>query len=470
MHFIGVKARLLTDETCRKWRYGWAHKAGELVQVAQYPGADGQGIVAQKWRSRDKRFGWVGQPPQAETLYGRHLWGRDSGRRVIVTEGELDALSMSQVLNHKWPVVSLVNGAGSAEKAFRSNLEWLEQFEEVVLLLDQDEEGRKAAEAAAAVLSPGRAKIARLPLKDASDMLVAGRVKELCDAQWEATTWRPDGVLEGDELWAKVSAPMDSNSVPYPWSGLQSRLHGLRRREIVTVCAGTGIGKSTVARELGLHLVKSGERLGVIALEESVRETALGMLGTIVGKHLRLTDPDWAELRPTWDRDLRDRLVIYDHFGSLDSKTLLSRIRYMTKGLRCSWILFDHLTIAVSGLESENERKDIDILCTHLRQLAEEAGCGILLVSQLKRRGGQGKGFEEGAVPRLSDLRGSSSIEQVSNIVIGLSRDTTEGEEHTTLTVLKNRFSGETGPAGILEWSLDQGRYTEVSCFDEAPA
>jgi len=467
VHFRSIPARHLTEETCRKWRYGVANWNGETVQVAQYVATDGHGVAAQKVRTRDKRFSWVGNPKAAESLYGRSLWGRDKGRRVIVVEGEIDALSLSQVLDHKWPVVSLSNGAGSAERAVRDNLEWLEQYDEVVLMLDQDDEGRKGAEAAAAVLSPGKARIAVLPLKDASDMLKAGRVKELCDAQWEARAWRPDGVLEGDELWAKVSAPMDTNSVPYPWAGLQAKLHGLRRREIVTVCAGTGIGKSTVARELGLHLIRSGEKLGVIALEESVRETALGMLSNLTGRHLRLEEPDWAALRPVWEEQVKDRLAIFDHFGSLDSKKLLSRVRFMTKGLGCGWILFDHLTIAVSGLESENERKDIDVLCTSLRQLVEEAGCGLILVSQLKRRPGQGKGYEEGAVPRLSDLRGSSSIEQVSNIVIVLSRDTTAGDGLTDLNVAKNRFTGETGPAGTLEWSLTQARYTEMTCFPE---
>ncbi len=465
VRFSGVTSRGLTAETCQHWRYGWASKDGELVQVAQYAQAGADAIVAQKWRSKDKRFGWVGAPQAAESLFGRYLW-RDAGKRVIVTEGEIDALSMSQALDHKWPVVSLANGAGSAEKAFRHNLEWLERFAEVVLLFDQDEEGQKAAQAAAAVLTPGRARIGRLPLKDANEMLMAGRTEELVKSQWEAKVWHPDGILEGDALWTKVTAPMDTDSIPYPWAGLQTKLHGLRRREIVTIMAGTGIGKSTVARELGLHLLRSGERVGWIALEESVRETVLSFLSAIQGENQRLSTPDWAQLKPVWEEHLRDRLSVYDHFGSLESEKLLSRIRFMVKGLGCRWIGLDHLTLAVSGIETDDERKTIDILTSRLRQLVEETDCGLILVTQLKRRSGQGKGFEEGAVPRLSDMRGSATIEQTSNIVISLSRDQSNGDTLTELTVLKNRFTGETGAAGMLEWSRDEGRFSEVTVFE----
>lgn len=467
MRFTGVRSRGLTEATCQRYRYGWAQKGAEAAQVAQYAAKDGPGIVAQKWRSRDKDFGWVGNVKQAETLFGKHLWSREGGKRVIITEGELDCLSVAQVLDLKWPVVSLANGAGSAVAAVQANLEWLETYDEVVLMFDMDEAGQNAAKAAAAVLSPGKAKIAVLPLKDANEMLMAGRARELVSAQWDARPWRPDGVLMGPDLWAKVQAPLEQGGIPFPWRGLQAKLHGLRRRELITVCAGTGIGKSTLARELGVHLIQAGEKVGVIALEESARETVLGMLGILTGKYLRLGDPDWAALTPEWERGLNDRLAVFDHFATLDPDVLLSRMRYMAKGLGCGWILLDHLTIAMSGSEDGEERGNIDRLMQRMVKLKEEVGVGLIVVSQLKRPPGQGSQFEDGRVPRLSDLRGSSSIEQGSNVVIGMSRNQTAGEAEVALTVLKNRFSGETGPAGALEWSLTEGRFKEVTMFED---
>jgi len=467
VRFSAIPARSLTAATCARYRYGWAKHRGEWVQVAQYAAKDGPEVVAQHWRSEAKNFGWVGEPKRAETLFGRHLWGRDHGKRLIITEGELDCLSVAQVLDLKWPVVSLANGAGSAESAVRANSEWLEGFEEVVLMFDMDEPGQVAAKAAAAVLPPGKAKIAILPLKDANDMLKAGRVRELVEAQWNARPWRPDGVLTGPELWARVTAPLDAGGIPFPWAGLQEKVHGLRRRELITVCAGTGIGKSTLARELAVHLIKAGEKVGVIALEESARETVLGMLGVMVGKYLRLGDPDWAALEGTWSTGLADRLAVFDHFATLDPDVLLARMRYMAVGLGCGWILLDHLTIAMSGAEDGEERQAIDRLMNRMVKLKEELGVGLIVVSQLKRPG-QGVQFEDGRVPRQADLRGSSSIEQGSNVIIALSRNQTAGESQVNLTVLKNRFSGETGPAGALEWDLGEGRFREVSLFQEA--
>lgn len=469
VRFVGLPKRRLTEATCRHWRYGSAVHAGEPVQVAQYAAREGQGIVAQKWRSKDKRFGWVGDARGAESLYGRHLW-RDAGRKLVVTEGELDAISVSQVQDHKWAVVSLANGSGSAEAAFRANLEWLERFDEVILMFDQDEAGEKAVQAAAPILSPGRVKVARLPLKDASDMLQAGRDREIVDAIFGARAWRPDGVLEGDALWARATRDASLGSIPYPWQGLQQKLRGLRPKEIVTICAGTGIGKSTLARELGVHLVRSGERVGWVALEENPRQSLLGMLGILAGQHLRAQETtDWAALRPLWDEHLAGRIALLDHFGSLDSKTLLSRVRYLAKGVGCRWIVFDHLTIAISGQEGENERKDIDVLMSHLRALTEECECGLILVSQLKRRG-QGPQYEDGAVPRLSDLRGSAAIEQLSDVVIAAGREQSKGENMLDLHVLKNRPVGLTGPAGALEWGQETGTYREVTLFEPETA
>lgn len=469
MRFTGIPKRRLTEDTCRHWRYGAASYQGEPVQVAQYAAREGQGIVAQKWRSQDKRFGWVGDSRAAESLYGRHLW-RDNGKKLIVTEGELDALSVSQVQEHKWPVVSLSSGSGSAEDAFRANLEWLERFDEVILMFDQDEAGVKAVQAAAPVLSPGRVKVARLALKDASDMLQAGRDREIVDAIFGARAWRPDGVLEGDALWARATRDASLGSIPYPWGGLQEKLRGLRPKEIVTICGGTGIGKSTLAREIGVHLVRRGERVGWVSLEENPRQSLLGMLGILAGRHLRAEETaDWAALRPLWDEHLAGRIALLDHFGSVDSKTLLSRVRYLAKGTGCKWIVFDHISIAISGQEGDNERKDIDVLMSNLRALTEECECGLLLVSQLKRRG-QGQQYEDGAMPRLSDLRGSAALEHLSDVVIAMGREQSKGENIVNLAVQKNRPIGLTGPAGTLEWNQETGTYREVTLFEEPPA
>jgi twinkle protein len=466
IEFQSLSKRGINEDTCKLFKYGVTEYRGKPAQVATYCD-DAGSPVAQKIRFPNKEFLIVGDARKM-TLYGRNLW-RDGGRMVCVTEGEIDALSLSQVQGNKWPVVSVPNGAMNAAKAFRENLEWLEKFDTVVIMFDNDEPGQKAAKEAALVLSPGKAKIASLPLKDANDMLVSGKAKELIESMWNAKVFRPDGIIPGTELWDAIINEPSVTSVPYPWAGLNSMTMGIRQRELVVLCSGTGIGKSSVCRELASWLIGSGETIGYIALEESVRRTALGLMGIQANKplHISMEGVSEDDLKKAYEASVGcGRVFLYDHFGSIDSENLLSRIRYMVRGLGCKWIVLDHLSIVVSGIsagDGGDERRLIDNTMTALRSLVEELGCGMVLVSHLKRP--EGRGHEEGAQTSLAHLRGSAAIAQLSDLVIGLERNQQDKEtkDITNVRVLKNRFTGETGLAAALRYDRTSGRLSEVA-------
>ena len=160
---------------------------------------------------------------------------------------------------------------------------------------------------------------------------------------------------------------------------------------------------------------------------------------------------------------------MYDSFGSVAVDNIINKIRYLAKGLECSWIILDHISILISGLDIVDERKAIDVCMTRLRTLVEETGIGLLLVSHLRRPEGN-KGFEDGLQVSLNSLRGSHSIGQLSDMVIGLERDQ-QGEEKnkTTVRVVKNRFTGETGAACSLKWVNETGRLQEEFFDDPVP-
>lgn len=461
-----LSKRKLTAETCRFWNYGVSQYNGQAIQVANY--CDEGGVpVAQKIRFQNKDFRIIGNS-DLMLLYGRHLW-RSGGKMVVVTEGEIDAMSVSQVQGHKWPVVSLPNGAHSAVKAIKKNLDWLEGFESVVLMFDMDDPGQVAARECALLLTPGKAKIARLDRKDPNELLVAGETKRIIDAIWGAKVFRPDGIIAGTELWDQIITPPTGASLEYPWEGLNSKTLGLRTRELVTICSGSGIGKSSVCREIAHWMLAQGQVVGYIALEESTRRTAMGIMGISMNRplHIELSRPgseiDQASLREAYDKTVgSNRLFLYDHFGSVDSDNLLNRIRYMVRGLNCQWIFLDHLSIVVSGMGDGDERRLIDNTMTALRSLVEEVGCGLILVSHLRRP--EGKGHEEGAQTSLAQLRGSAAIGQLSDIVVGLERNQQDETcpNQMTVRVLKNRFSGDTGPAGCLTYDRATGRLSET--------
>jgi len=440
IEYRALTARRISEATCKTYGYGIAEdRSGRKVQVAEY--RNGRDIVAQHTRTEDKKFAWRGDSKEID-LFGQHLWSQ-GGKKLVVTEGEIDCLTVAEIQDCKWPTVSVPNGAKSAKKAFERAIEFLESFDEVVIMFDQDEPGQKAAEECAAVLSPGKAKIARLPLKDANEVLLAGKANEIINAIWRAKEYRPDSIVFGEDLLEVLLSEENSESFPYPWQGLQDKTLGIRLRELTTIVAGTGVGKSSVCRELALHLMLQGLPVGYIALEESVRESAKGIIS------LYLNVPHWEWKDKLTEAEIREahqavfgnhQCVMYDHWGSTDSDNLLSKIRYMVKACGCKHIFLDHLSIVVSGMDLEgDERRQIDNTMTALRTLVEELDIHLFLVNHLRR--GQAS-HEEGAQVALTDIRGSGAIAQMSNIVIGLERDQQdeENQDITTLRVLKNRY------------------------------
>jgi twinkle protein len=458
--FKALGKRGINEKTVRKFGYQVGVYGGKPVHIAPFHDEKGV-IVAQHLRFPDKDFIWLGEPKSAG-LWGQQLW-RDSGKMVVITEGEIDAMSISQLQDNRWPVVSIKSGASGAKKDIAKAISWLEGFESVVFAFDMDDPGRKGMGECALLLTPGKAKVWNLPLKDANEMLVAGRTKELLDAIWGAKVFRPDGIVAADETWDMLMAEEPNSNVAYPWPSLQQKTHGLRLGEIVTLCAGSGIGKSQICRELAVHLVKQGEKVGYIALEESVKRSIRGLVSILLNKPVHLpavrATVSVDDMKSAWDQ-LAGKAYFYDHWGSIDGDNLFNRIRYLARACGCRWIVLDHLSIVVSGDAEGDERRNIDNLMTQLRSMVEELGIGLLLVSHLKDPGNGHKPLEEGGKISLNLLRGSRSIGQLSDIVIGQERNQQDEERAniTTLRVVKNRFSGDTGLAGELMYSHETGR------------
>ena len=456
-----LKKRGINASTAKKWDYRTAIHGEGTVQVANYRDG-GKEITGQKVRKADKTFFWTGT--KSNKFWGQHKW--KGGRRLVVTEGEIDALTVSQLGECKWPTVSVPNGAQSAKNIFKKNIEWLEKFDQVVICFDQDDEGQKAAEECAVLLSPGKVFVVSLPLKDANEMLMEGRVDELTSALWEANPWRPDGIVGVDEVWENYLRTEIEDSYQYPFNGLNEKLRGIRKQEIVCITAGAGQGKSQVAKEIAFHLIQNSLKVGYVALEESNLKTLIGLLSLHLNTpyHLnKITSEDKDKME--WaikDLHLPDKLHFYDHWGSLDEDNLMARLRFLAKGFDCDFIVLDHISIVVSGLDTNDERRTIDVLMTKLRSFVQETQVGLIIISHLKKPFGA-KGYEEGAQTSLNSLRGSASIAQISDNVFGLERDQ-QGEDPdlVTVRVLKNRLSGETGVACHLRYNRDTGRLKEV--------
>lgn len=464
-HSALIKRRI-TEETCRFYdvRTDLENKRIEFV----YKTPEGS-FAAVKTRDIEKNFRISGDWKKAEPLFGMHLFGAGSAKTVTVTEGELDALSAFQMTGSRWPVVSIRSGATGALKDCKAAYEWLDKFDNIVISFDDDEPGRKAAIDVAGLFA-GKAKVMkhRKGHKDANDYLVEGDSKEFTDAFWSAELYTSDGIINTSALWDLVSAPVELAPVDYPWDGLNKLTYGIRQEELVVLSAGSGLGKSQVLREIAFHILKKTEdNIGMLFLEESVRKTMLGLMSIASNKilHIPTSMASPEEKRQAFEETHgTGRIYAFDHFGSLEVDNVISKVREMAKARNCKYIFLDHVTMVVSAQTNGDERKALDEIMTKLRMLVQETGVSLFAVSHLKRP--DGKGHEEGAATSLSQLRGSGSIGQLADMVIGLERngqaDDMQERNTTKVRVLKNRFAGITGPACRLLYSHETGRMSEI--------
>ena len=475
LNFSPIIDRKIDVDTCRKYGVKQGTTNGKACHVYPYYDKDTKEHIVNKIRIVDtKEFFSEGEKHKKTGLFGQHLFS-EGGKFITITEGELDCLAAYQMMGSKWPVISIRNGAASALNEIKHNLDYLGSFQHVVLCFDNDEPGIKATREIANLLEPGRCKIMHLSKKDACEYLMHGQTQKFVQDFWNARTYTPEGILCGPDIEKILFSEEKIESYPYPWDSLNSMTYGMRRGELVLVTAGSGIGKSSVMRELAHYLMKTAnEKVGCLFLEESVRKTSDGILSIEADKKFHIP----ASEQNVWTQEERkqayedmnrlENAVFWNHFGSTSLDNLLSRIRYMAKGLDCKYIILDHISIVVYDLG--DERKAIDTAMLKLRTLVQELNIHLMVVCHLSRP--SGTGHEEGASVSLKELRGSHSLAQLPDMIFALERNNQAVSEQersrTLIRILKNRFSGETGPVTMLLWNKNNGRLTEVPIDDSS--
>jgi twinkle protein len=456
--------RNLTEETCKHWRYQVGEYNGKPVQIANYCNDEGE-AVAQKLRFPGKEFTFVGEPKQSG-LYGQWLW-RDGGKMLVITEGEIDALSVSQLQGNKWPVVSVPHGAQGAKKSIAKSIEWVEKFDKVVLMFDDDAPGHAAAAECAELLTPGKAFIGRIAgYKDANDALKAGDGPKVIDAIWGAKAYRPDGVVMIDDLFESALQPATAG-IPWPWTTLTKATYGIRLKEMYAFGAGVGCGKSDVFKEVALHLMKLGHRCGYLAFEEAPGHSFKVMAGKLIGKRIHVPGitATAAELAGA-AAALKGRMALFDHFGAMDYPTVKERMRYMVTALGCKYIFLDHLTALAAAMD--DERRGIDKLMADLGALTQQLDFTLFFISHLATP--EGKPHEEGGRVMEKHFRGSRAIAQWAHFMFGIERDKQKPDQPSTFRVLKDRFTGDgNGLTFGLAYDRETGRLHECELAESTP-
>jgi twinkle protein len=476
----GSSYNALTDrgisvETAKKYGVKSTTLNGQVTSH-HYPYYNNGEEVATKIRKLNKQFAWKGESKETG-LFGEQLF-KAGGKFITVVEGECDAMAAYELLGSKWPVVSIKSGAQGGARDVKNSLEFLESFDTVVLCFDSDKVGKEGAKAIAKLLTPNKAKLMTLPegFKDPNDMLKEHKHSVFVNCFWDAKVYTPSGIMN-------LSSQLDEYkrlrteklpSIPYPWGGLNKKLEGMRAGELVTLTGGTGLGKSSVTRELEHWLINhTKDNVGIVALEENWSRTAEGIMAVEANAKLHLDSVKnkmGDELLEQYYRRVfmgenEGRVWIHAHLGVNNLEDIFSKLRYLIVGLDCKWVVVDHLHMLVLQALEGDERKAIDGIMHRLRSLVEETGAGMILVSHLRRVEGN-RGHENGIETGLSHLRGSQSIAQLSDCVISLERNQQSEDEieasTTKVRVLKSRYTGDVGVACSLLYDADTGRLREI--------
>ena len=459
--------RKVSAEVARKFGVRFSVNEEGMIQNVYYPYTKENTLVSYKVRELPKKFRTMGDFSDVD-LFGQALFA-GGGKRLVIVEGEEDCIAVAQAYKDKgtiWPVVSLPSASNL--KPVLNNLEWIRSFEEVVLYMDNDDAGEGALDKLAKMVGYDKAKVAKGKEKDASDELTKHDTISVLQAIWNAQPYNPQGILSGESLWREVEEYQKIESVPYPscLGGLNEKLKGMREGEITLWTSGTGSGKSTILREIVLHLLQTTQdKIGVIALEESPAETVRKLSGMAINKNPAAEEVPLEELRKGFDKLEAERLVVLNHAGSI-SEGIIDQLNYMAAA-GCKYLFVDHITILVSeGADGLTGNEAIDKIMNDLLRVAKTHGVWIGLVSHLRKMQTSGQSFEDGRLPSLDDIRGSGSIKQISMDIVAFARDITNDDviQRNTIEmkVLKCRYTGLTGSAGSTFYDHNTGRLTSI--------
>jgi twinkle protein len=433
-----VTVRGITEDTAKK--FGYRYSADGKWHVAAY--RENGKLVAQHMRGKGKKFWWAGDSSNVE-LFGQHLWS--PMKMLVITEGELDCMSVSEVNQNRWPVVSVPSGSKRAHKDIANNLQWVDKFEKIILLFDNDRPGKEAAEKAAAVLPVGKAFIGSIEgYKDANDALKDGRADLIKKAIWNADEWRPDGMVKASDILDRILNPP---TMGLSWfdERLSDATYGRHpdKGQVWVVGAGTGIGKTAwLARQLAYDIQTLGEPVAGFFLETDAAEMFQRVAGIIDGTTYHLPDREFdKEALRTRIEEMDSKMTLYDSFGAADLDKIIPLIRYMREAQGVRVFYLDNM----SQLTDEARlRESVEETVKAVKSLADEIKVTVMVASHLASP--PNGSHEEGAPVSLRHFYGSRKLAAWIDGAIGLERNTVaedpEEKLTTTLRLLKIRLAG----------------------------
>lgn len=465
--FLDLTQRQIKSEACRFFGYQIGkNKTGVNIHIANYYDDKGR-IIAQKTRTRDKKFEFKGG--SKDLLYGQWKYSPNPNISIVIVEGEIDALTVAQETEFQRPVVSLAGGATSAKAAISKHLAWLSGFKYVVLAFDNDEAGKEAINDCIPLFEPGKVRIAQWPLKDANEMLMKGRGKEIGPTIYRAKQIVPERLVTVSDLMDRILV-RPTMGLSWPWPSLTNCTYGFQPKEISIVVAANSIGKTEFVKDIMFHLLEQKVNVGLFSFEQSPEDTIRRLVGAKLGLKLHLPDSEWNEELIRKEADaLNERIFLYDKAGSGSDDEIMNYIRYLAKAKGVKLIIIDNLK-GLGGI-TDSERMinnmtkfqalkiELDIHIILLSHVAKDKIQRNAYVSTSPKRAEEyasltaedlqsminkdGMEWETGRMPSKENVEGPSVICDLADNVIALARNTTASDEiekrTTRVKILKAR-------------------------------
>jgi len=422
-----IRSRRISERTCQFFSYGIGEDFnGDVIHVADVR-TDNGSLVAQKIRTKDKDF-WTNGSLKEKPLIGMHLWS--GGKRLIITEGEIDMLSYGELTNCKYPVVSLPNGSKSAKKAIVANMKWLQRFEEVILMFDMDDAGEAAVSDVLPTFRPGHAKVASLPKKDVNDCLKADMGDAVINAVFRAEVRRPSQIVTIQDIYEKCLIEPEMG-LSFPWPSATEATLGIRRGEIHIVGAAPKIGKTEHQHQLIKHMTEvHGEKPGVMSLEENPVKTTKKVAGKYMNR--QFTKPKavagWTTEELVQGLEMIDgKIEFYSSEGVRDYEEILNTVRYWAASGMWFFIL-DPLTALVAEHDSSTANDILNDFMSKAASMAMELNITFFMYSHVNPAK-TGTPHDQGGEVLSSQFTGSRAMEKWAHYGWGISRNRNEEDE-----------------------------------------
>ena len=396
---------------------------------------------------------------KGDELFGMNLFPAGCAKTVTVTEGELDAISIEQMLRSQYlnPVVS-VPSATPSKKFWENCREWLDSFDKIVLSVDKDEPGDALADQFARIFPNKVYRVDHGSFKDANDFLRAGQGQAFKSAWFNARKHTPENVLNSSEDFLRLYRDTPEHQyIPTGIQALDDKIMGLMQGHFTVIKARTGIGKTEVMRYLEYQMIQAKIPFAAWHLEETKLRTLLGLVSYQLSDNL--TRRDLIEDKGR-HKDVEQAIVeltkdeIFYQFYLMEGQgadELIEQIRYFSQVCGCKFVFFEPIQDVVSGQTEENKEALLADLAVRLSKLAAELNVGIITIAHTNDN---------------DDIKYCKMIGQRASVIIDLKRDKHSedfDEKNTThLFVEKNRPCSEEGPAGKMKFNPDTFMLREI--------